>query len=355
MNYNNIDCPVCGIKFNENDDVVVCPVCGTPHHRECWHKNGRCINEEKHIEGFIWQMTNTAPAPVKNQDSNTKICPRCGEKNPVYEPVCIRCGERLKKTESPFTAPQMPPMNENPADNWQTEANPNAFSPYQNVYAQDAKTVFGDDAMIDDIPASEVAEYIQKDSNKYIGRMLGMQEKNTKLSWSWASALGSFFWCFYRKMTGLGTILILIYLLVSFCASLIIPTIASITNPEMYNEYLTLAKALTDLMTHLIDSGATNFPPEYYELWGQLMSSPLMIASSIVNGATMLIICVTTGFFGTHFYKKKVLKDIRTIRRVSVNSVSYHMYLRQRGNVSVINLLLPVMIYMLYTMVTSYL
>lgn len=353
MNYTGIDCPVCNTRFGDSDDVVVCPVCGTPHHRECWHRNGRCINEEKHIEGFIWQMTDIPPAPVQKTEENVKVCPRCGEKNPVYEPVCIRCGERLKNQDS--ASMHMPPLNENSAGNWQTEANPNAFSPYQNVYAQDAKTVYGDDAMIEDIPVSEVAEYIQKDSNKYIGRMLKMQEKNTKLSWSWASALGSFFWCFYRRMSGLGTVLLLIYLTVSFAASLIIPVIAKFSNPAMYDEYLTLATALTDLMTHLLDSGATNFPPEYYELWGQLMSTPLMIASTIVNGATMLIICVTTGFFGTHFYKKKVLKDIRTIRRVSINSVSYHMYLRQRGNVSVINLMLPVMIYMLYTMITAYL
>lgn len=353
MNYTGIDCPVCNTRFGDSDDVVVCPVCGTPHHRECWHRNGRCINEEKHIEGFIWQMTDIPVAPAQKTEDNIKVCPRCGEKNPVYEPVCIRCGERLKKSDSPEM--HMPPLNENSAGNWQTEANPNAFSPYQNVYAQDAKTLYGEDAMIEDIPVSEVAEYIQKDSNKYIGRMLKMQEKNTKLSWSWASALGSFFWCFYRRMSGLGTVLLLIYLTVSFAASLIIPVIAKFSNPAMYDEYLTLATALTDLMTHLLDSGATNFPPEYYELWGQLMSTPLMIASTIVNGATMLIICVTTGFFGTHFYKKKVLKDIRTIRRVSINSVSYHMYLRQRGNVSVINLMLPVMIYMLYTMITAYL
>ena len=209
--------------------------------------------------------------------------------------------------------------------------------------------------MIEDIPASEVAEYIQKDSSKYVGKMLDMQEKNTKLSWNWASALGSFFWCFYRKMTGLGTILLGIYFLVSFSASLIIPTVASFANPEMYNEYFTLATELTNLMTHLIESGAANIPAEYYELVWQMMSSPLMIASSVVNVAAILIICVTTGFFGTHFYKKKVLKDIRTIRRVSVNSVSYHMYLRQRGNISIINLMLPVMIYMMYTMFTSYL
>ncbi len=353
MNYSNIACPVCGINFNETDDVVVCPICGTPHHRECWHKNGRCINEAKHAEGFVWQMMNTEPSFTKKADDNAKICPRCGEKNDPVEPVCTNCGERLKAntqtindTFNPFGAP--------PQGDWQAEINPNAFSPYQNVYAQDAKTVFGDEATIDDIPVSEVAEYIQKDSTKYIGKMLEMQNNNTKFSWNWSAALCSYFWFFYRKMTGLGTILICIYLLVTFGAGLLVPIICNLANPEMYNEYLALATELATMMTELIESGAATLPTEYYELTMQLMSSPVVIAANIVNVACTLIIAIVSGFLGNYFYKKKIVKDIKAIRQVSVNSVAYHIYLRQRGNVSVINLLLPIMIYMMYSMFTSY-
>ena len=353
MNYNNIACPVCGINFNETDDVVVCPICGTPHHRHCWNETGRCINEEKHAEGFIWQTMNTEPSFTKKADDNTKMCPRCGTKNDPTEPVCTNCGERLKAnrqtindTFNPFGAP--------PQGDWQTEANPNAFSPYQNVYAQDAKTVFGDDALIDDIPVSEVAEYIQKDSTKYIGKMLDMQNNNTKFSWNWSAALCSAFWFFYRKMTGVGTILICVYLLVSFGAGLLVPAICNMANPEMYNEYITLVTELATMMTELVESGATTLPAEYYELTMQMMSSPVVIATNIVNAACTLIIAIVSGFFGNYFYKKKIVKDIKTLRQVSVNSVAYHMYLRQRGNVSVINLLLPIMLYMMYSMFTTY-
>lgn len=355
MNYNGIECPVCNKKYDETADVVVCPVCGTPHHRHCWHENGRCINEDKHIEGYIWQMMNTAPTPAKIHEDGMKTCPRCGEKNAMYEPVCIRCGERLKNSDSHHESHS--PMSAMPqfGGNWQAEANPNAFSPYQNIFATDAKTVFGEDAKIDDIPVSEVAEYIQKDSIKYIGRFNEMQEKETKLSWSWACALGSFFWCFYRKMAGLGTILLCICLTVSLAASFIIPLICNVTNPEIYNEYLAVATQLNDLISQTLESGATNIPAEYYELLWELASSPLMIASRIVSIATSLIISIVTGFFGTYFYKKKAIKDIRTLRQVSVNSVSYHMYLRQRGGTSPVNLLIPVMIYLMYSMFTSFL
>ena len=354
MNYNNIDCPVCGIKFNETDDIVVCPICGTPHHRSCWYETGRCINEEKHSEGFVWQMINTDPAPTKKQDSNTKICPRCGEKNDAFEPVCTNCGERLKANRQTIHD-TFNTFGNTSEGNWQSEANPNAYSPYQNFYAQDAKTVFGEDTTIDEIPVSEIAEYIQKDSTKYIGKMLDMQRNETSFSWNWSAALGSFFWCFYRKMTGLGTIFLCIFFLVSFGASFLVPIICNYANPEIYNEYLTIATEMTKLMTELVESGATSIPTEYYDLMWQMMTSPIMIATSVINGATTLIICIVSGFLGNYFYKKKVIKDIKTIRQVSVNSVAYHMYLRQRGNISVINLLLPIMLYMMYTMFTSYL
>lgn len=44
-------CPVCLKRFQENDDIVVCPVCGTPHHRECY--SNKCDLESRH-GSFMW-------------------------------------------------------------------------------------------------------------------------------------------------------------------------------------------------------------------------------------------------------------------------------------------------------------
>ena len=48
-------CFVCGQVFTDNDDVVVCPDCGTPYHRACWQKNGACVNLPLHESGKSWQ------------------------------------------------------------------------------------------------------------------------------------------------------------------------------------------------------------------------------------------------------------------------------------------------------------
>ena len=357
MNYNGIECPSCGRKFEQGDDIVVCPICGTPQHRSCWNENGRCVNDAKHAEGFIWQMMNEDnTVNHNNNNQDMKICPRCGEHNAAYEPVCIRCGERLKANRQTIND-QMPETNNFPPfGNWQTQINPNNFSPYQNVYATDARNVYGADTKIEDIPVTEVAEYVQKDSTKYIGRFLDMQEKNSKLSWNWSAGLLSVFWCFYRKMTGLGVAFMAIFFSVFLISSTVPAVVYQNYNPEVYEEYEELLIELTDEMQKIMENGsaATADTTRYYQLVAQLFSSPINITAYIIQITAILIMSIVMGFFGNHFYKKKILKDIRTLRRVSGDSMTYHFYLRQKGNVSIINLMLPVLCYMFFSMMTTY-
>lgn len=41
-------CALCHARLFEDDDVVYCPVCGAPHHRECYNSRGACALEEFH-------------------------------------------------------------------------------------------------------------------------------------------------------------------------------------------------------------------------------------------------------------------------------------------------------------------
>lgn len=52
--FTNKLCPVCRDRFAENADVVVCPECGTPHHRACYIKLGTCAVSGHHAKGFVW-------------------------------------------------------------------------------------------------------------------------------------------------------------------------------------------------------------------------------------------------------------------------------------------------------------
>ncbi len=68
--YSYDNCPVCGITFTESDDIVVCPHCGTPHHRECYDKLGTCANAERHEEGFTF--VSDAPEEPAASEPETK-------------------------------------------------------------------------------------------------------------------------------------------------------------------------------------------------------------------------------------------------------------------------------------------
>jgi hypothetical protein len=61
LNFIGEECIVCHKKFNEEDDVVVCEVCGTPYHRECYKVSNRCINDALHETGGSFQRTNQLP------------------------------------------------------------------------------------------------------------------------------------------------------------------------------------------------------------------------------------------------------------------------------------------------------
>ena len=57
MNFIGEKCVLCGEVFEDIDDVVVCPECGSPHHRECYKKHNRCANIYMHGTGQKWKRT----------------------------------------------------------------------------------------------------------------------------------------------------------------------------------------------------------------------------------------------------------------------------------------------------------
>ncbi len=344
MNYNQNECPVCKKEFVQDDDIVVCPVCGTPHHRNCWNENGKCENEALHAEGFVWQNKTKPETPISgNKNNNLKVCPVCGTGNEIFEPVCTSCGTRLPSLQyNPSIPPFFDKMNSNEVNN------------FNNYYATEAESVFGKEAKIDDISVTEFAEYIQKDNVKYIGKFKEMQEKNTKLSWNWSSFLGGIFWSFYRKMTGIGVLFIATFFSISLISSILVPSVFKSVNPAEYDNFLNTFNEMNEVSTEMIESGNEELIKEYYRLFGELIKTAPLVASFITQISAMLIINIIMGFFGNSFYKSKIKKDILNIRKISPNSMTYHVYLHHRGGTSAINVIMPVLIYIMFTMFTSY-
>ena len=69
MEFTEYKCPVCDKQFKKGDDVVVCPECGTPHHRECYEKEGHCHFADRHGADFSFEKEQQEEAEQQAEQS----------------------------------------------------------------------------------------------------------------------------------------------------------------------------------------------------------------------------------------------------------------------------------------------
>ena len=172
MDYRGQHCPICGKEFCDGDDIVVCPECGTPYHRECYKTAGHCVNEERHSENFEWKPE-TAPhaeekTPNAGQNANDDghkvvFCPVCGRENPAEEPNCLNCGARLYNNQNggkAFIPPvELPNMDKQP------------FGKVVNISPMD---------MLGRNTVGDTAEFIGVNAQSYIPKFYKMQQEKKK-------------------------------------------------------------------------------------------------------------------------------------------------------------------------------
>ena len=104
MNFTEYKCPTCEKQFEANDDIVVCPECGTPQHRDCYEKLGHCVFKDKHSADFSFEKyikgENGDTSQFENNSENTAktvTCPVCNAENPHELFYCEKCGASLNK------------------------------------------------------------------------------------------------------------------------------------------------------------------------------------------------------------------------------------------------------------------
>ena len=95
--YEGQSCPVCQQHFGENDDIVTCPICGAPHHRDCWKAEGHCHFAADHGTERQWAK-GASDEPVKHKPTPKQHCQNCGAENPEFAEFCSHCGRELNAT-----------------------------------------------------------------------------------------------------------------------------------------------------------------------------------------------------------------------------------------------------------------
>lgn len=225
MIYKGQICDGCKKTMDECEDIVVCPVCGTPQHRSCWEERGECVNAHKHADNFVWQkkeMTTEEKALAQGVK-----CDVCGKKNPSDALSCNDCGAPLIKPEE--NKAQSENKNVNPVNIFLNTMNTPA-NPFLYGVRQDAEKE------IDGVKVKEIASFVQNNAPKYINKF-EKTERNAngkkKVSFNWAAFLLAPIWFFYRKLWKVGIL---------FACALLAITIA-FTNQTMDFSYANEAYA----------------------------------------------------------------------------------------------------------------
>jgi Zn finger protein HypA/HybF involved in hydrogenase expression len=85
-------CAVCNAYLFEEDDVVYCPECGAPHHRECYNSLGECGLKQFHgTDNQYKRPEETQKVFESNAESKMVTCGMCGEKYDIDDVCCPSC------------------------------------------------------------------------------------------------------------------------------------------------------------------------------------------------------------------------------------------------------------------------
>lgn len=291
--YEGAVCPVCGQAFTQADDVVVCPACGTPHHRGCWMRTGHCANAEKHAAGYAWQEAPQNPGAFQAQAQTEPgaICPRCGTNSPKDTLFCPRCGQ---------------PLGAQPA------GGPAPGSPYAQSYGFIGNVP--PDETIDGIPVPEVAAYVRTGTQSYLPKFFRMDRTKKRAGWNWAAFFFSPFWFFYRKLYAAGAVItsLLLALSVAFAAPL-----------EAYmNAYFQLGEAIQQQSQATADAALA-------AVQSAMPAAALFLALQLV----MHIVCA---LIANRLYFKKTTGDLHALREQALEAQAYQIQLLRRGGASLL-------------------
>lgn len=272
-------CPGCGNSFHREDDIVVCPVCGTPQHRDCWRQRSACVKENLHAQGYIW-----TPEPSHKEDISPvskRECPTCHAGLAEDARFCPQCGNALLEGQ-PADAGRQPPFS---------------FSPYQSLPAYDPNE------QIDGVRAAEIAEFVQVNPLYYIRKFRTLSQNRNKRSVNWSCFLFSYLWWFSRKNYLMGTLTALMHIV-----------FLALTNP--YAQKLTEFYAIRQPDMALIE---------------QMM--PYAVKYLVFTGI-LLVLQLVLAVFANGVYKKQVYEGIHRLHDLSLPAQEKMYWLYRKGGLS---------------------
>lgn len=322
--YEGYICPVCKRKFQETDDIVACPQCGAPHHRECWKQEGHCHFEADHGTPQQWKrpeepagVPNPGPsgaargpqvAPPPGNAAGGRVCPHCGKTNVEYAEFCSYCGQELPAADwksgpaqqtppnyqqPPYQQYQQPPVGPPPGNSYY----PGGYGEYSPIRIPVVDPLGGvpQGESIDGERVEDVAAFVGPNSAYYLPRFYKMSKTGSRLSWNWPAFLITPYWLLYRKQYVPGCILLVLDMLKTFLNAFVLgtyiyPQLDMTSTVSMYQSMLT-----------------------------QMENGRLTIYFTILFLMTLvsLLLRVLFGLIGNSLYRRDAVKKVKAIREKS--------------------------------------
>lgn len=209
--YINLPCPVCDKEFNENDDIVVCPVCGTPHHRECYAQNGGCAHAQWHSENKTYNADEIREQ-IEDQKRQEEWEKRQEERENTPELVCRRCGHK-NSPEAIFCNRCGAPVSQGFGANQNGERNIN--TPYGRVVINSFVTPQDPNEEIDGIPAWKLSAVAGKNGERVVSQFKFFAKSGRKTSFNLFACILTPFYFLFRKMYALGIVTMILNFVLS--------------------------------------------------------------------------------------------------------------------------------------------
>lgn len=291
-------CFVCGLVFTDNDDVVVCPDCGTPYHRACWQKNGACVNLPLHESGKSWQPEKKA----EEEAQMMRICPDCGTSCPKDATHCPHCGK-------PFLRPEE--ESDTPPATFREQLRETA----QRMGAQDATCGLDPAEDLDGERLEDVANFVAQNNLYYLPKFLRFSKEH-RISLNFPCLLFPQYYLAYRKMWGISLVLIGVLSLLHVPQSIVQLEL-------MFQQYLPMLRE-------------ANAQPEVIQFL-QNMIGKLDAHETLLNNIAMIssyfeiVLSILLGLFGNRIYYRFVMRRVHKLVQEDVSPEMRRIRLRQEG------------------------
>ncbi len=272
--FENTECPVCKVRFEEGDDIVVCPDCGTPHHRACWALTGKCVNSGLHASGYSFREE------AEKREKKVHEIPTFYVPSP----------EQAEASREEKTNADAPPAE--------------FLAGINSEYSKSSETIEGK-------RVSDIAAAVVTGIPYFIKQFSANSDGDSKASWNWSAFIFGSFYFFYRKMYRIGISLMSLVLAIMFAADLAIAKLAP--------------KFVALLQEAVAFAADKNTEALYQKFTEAANASDFSKATTVfyIMLAVIAVLRVIVALFANRLYKKHIFALIENVDETVKNGADF--------------------------------